>query len=238
MPIINRVNNLIAQVKKKILGNETEKDLNERRKRLLTKYEKFEKDIEEIHLNTQMKKFFQILNESDKLFSLDMLILIENILTFLNEIEKLLINGKRKLSTNIFDDFINIPLQHMIKYLFANNQYRNFAEQQLNDIQLELQRIRRLIYIETLVSSLNQKLNKIEQEGIDSMQYLTKKIGPFTLEDQLKFDNHAKALEHLGNLPGLGITDRERIAIVSALSLSKGHWFVCPKGHPYVIDDV
>ena len=29
---------------------------------------------------------------------------------------------------------------------------------------------------------------------------------------------------------GLGITDSERIEIVKAMGLSKGHWFKCPKG--------
>ena len=70
------------------------------------------------------------------------------------------------------------------------------------------------------------------------MQYLTKKTGPFTEEDLQKFDSLVKKLQHLNNLPGLGITERERVAIVSALNMSQGHWYVCPKGHPYVITEV
>ncbi len=95
-----------------------------------------------------------------------------------------------------------------------------------------------MIYIEALVVSLKQSLKPNEKEGLDSMQYLTKKAGPFTTEDQQKFDSLLKQLEHLNNLPGLGITERERVAIVSALSMGKGHWYVCPKGHPYVITEV
>jgi hypothetical protein len=118
------------------------------------------------------------------------------------------------------------------------NKYRNLAEQQINDIQAELERIRRLIYIEALVFSLKQSLKPNDQEGIDSMQNLTKKAGPFTNEDKQKFDGLAKKFEHLNNLPGLGITERERVAIVSALNMTKGHWYVCPQGHPYVITEV
>ncbi|CAF1113620.1 unnamed protein product [Adineta steineri] len=69
------------------------------------------------------------------------------------------------------------------------------------------------------------------------MQYLTKKPGPFTEQDKQKFDTLVKKFQHLNNLPGLGITERERLAIVGALSLTQGHWYVCPKGHPYVITE-
>jgi hypothetical protein len=131
-------------------------------------------------------------------------------------------------------------LNHIVKYLFQHRQHRNFAEQQINDIQAELKRIHRLIYIEAIVSSLKSTrvLKADEKESIDSMQYLTKKTGPFTNEDLQKFDSLVKKLEHLNNLPGLGITERERVAIVSALNMARGHWYVCPKGHPYVITEV
>ncbi len=234
MPIINQVNNLIAQVKKKILGIQSEHDI----KYLTKEFEQIEGNLKEIILNGQMKKFFETLYDPDKIFSNDILILMKNILVFLNEIDKLLIDGKNKLPINIFEDLVSLPLNHIVKYLFAHQHYRNFAEQQIKDIQAELERIRRLIYIETLSISLKQHLKPNEKEGIDSMQYLTKKTGSFTDDDQRKFDNLVKKFEYLNNLPGLGITERERIAIVSALNMSQGHWYVCPKGHPYVITEV
>ncbi|CAF5211440.1 unnamed protein product, partial [Rotaria magnacalcarata] len=165
-----------------------------------------------------------------------------NTLSFLNEIDKLLIDGRKKLQMNIFDDLVSLPLNHIVKYLFAHPPYRNFAEQQINDIEAELLRINRLIFIETLLHSLKQqastqKLNPADQEGLDSMKYLVKKAGPFTLLDKQKFDSLVKKLEHLNNLSGLGITERERVSIVAALNLAKGHWYVCPKGHPYVITE-
>jgi hypothetical protein len=70
------------------------------------------------------------------------------------------------------------------------------------------------------------------------MQCLTKKPGPFTQHDQRQFDELAKRFQHLNNLPGLGITESERVAIVSALNLTQGHWYICPNGHPYVITEV
>ncbi|CAF2465989.1 unnamed protein product [Rotaria sp. Silwood2] len=240
-PITNQVHNLIAQVKKKILGNQSEKDIEERRKRLIKDFEETENSLKEIELGHK-KNFFDKLYDPDNLFTDDILILIKNILTFLNEIDKLLIGGRKNLPINIFENLISLPLNNIIKYLFTHPQYRNFAEQQINDIEAELIRIRRVIYFETLVLSINQQnltrsLKTDEQEDIDSMQYLTNKIGPFTELDQQKFDSLVKKLGHLNNLPGLGITERERVAIVAALNLSKGHWYVCPKGHPYVITE-
>ena len=126
----------------------------------------------------------------------------------------------------------------MVVYLSTHRRHRSFAEQQTTDLEAELNRIRRLIYIEALVKSLTQKLKAHEQEGIDTMRYLTNKSGPFTSEDQQSFDSLVTEFKHLNNIAGLGITDRERIAIVSALNLDKGHWYVCPKGHPYIITEV
>ncbi|CAF0927851.1 unnamed protein product [Adineta steineri] len=237
MPIINRVDNLISQVKKKILGDTSEEEINHRRKQLITEYEKIKTNLKEIILNQSNSDFFSILYDKNYFFCDDKLNLMTNVIEFLNEIDTILIDGRKKIQGNIFEDQINFPLRHIVKYLFTQRLGRNFAEQQLKDIQFELKRIRRLIYIETLVLSLKKTLQTNEKDGIDSMQYLTKKTGPFTDEDQKQFDDLVKKFEYLNNLPGLGINENERIAIVSALKMSKGHWYLCPNGHPYVITE-
>ncbi|CAF0725958.1 unnamed protein product [Adineta steineri] len=240
MPIINQVHNLITKVKTKVLGNRTEQEMNDQRIRLVADFEQTKNNLKETNLE-QTKAFFATLYNPDGLLSDDILALMKNILLFLKEIDKLLIDGRKRLSDNTFDDLISAPLNHIIKYL-THRLHRNFSLQQTNDIQAELERIRRLIYIETLIHSyksqiLTRTLKKEDQEGLDSMQYLTKKPGPFTEQDKQKFDTLVKKFQHLNNLPGLGITERERLAIVGALSLTQGHWYVCPKGHPYVITE-
>lgn len=136
-----------------------------------------------------------------------------------------------------------MPLTNTARYVLSSSQYRNFAVQQIQDIQRELERIRRLIFIETISSSLEQQrlpreLKQNEKDAIATMQHLATKSGQFTEKDGQIFDGYKKQLEHLNNLPGLGINERERKAIVSALSMGQGHWYVCPKGHPYVITEV
>eukprot|EP00118_Oscarella_pearsei_P002948 m.12348 g.12348 ORF g.12348 m.12348 type:complete len:1904 (+) comp23991_c0_seq1:48-5759(+) len=47
-----------------------------------------------------------------------------------------------------------------------------------------------------------------------------------------------KAIKKVAESCGsLGISDAERIQIVQAMGLKKGHWYKCPKGHVYAIGD-
>ncbi|CAF2793462.1 unnamed protein product [Rotaria sp. Silwood2] len=237
MPILNRVHESISQVKRKILGNKSRQEMNYRRTQLIAEYEKIQRNLKEINLVQSITDLFSKLYKDDQFFSDDMFNLMTNLLVFLNEMDAILIKGRKKLQESVFEDLVNAPLRHIVKYLSAQRQDRNFAEQQLKDIQSEFKRIHRVIYIESLVSSLKRTLKEDEKECIDSMKNLTRKSGPFTDEDRQKFDDLVKKFEQINNLPGLGITDRERIAIVRALNISKGHWFICPNGHPYVITE-
>ena len=225
-------------MKKKILGNKSEEEINNRRKQLQTEYKNMKKDFKEIILDQTKTEFLSALFGERSFASDSTIDLMTNIMVFLNEIDQVLVDGRAKLPRDIFEDHVNFSLRHLTKYLFTQQNGRNFAEQQLQDIQSELERIRRVIYIETLVCSLQQTLQAHEQEGIESMQHLTKKPGPFTHQDRQTFDDLVKKFEYLNHLPGLGITERERKDIVSALNMKKGHWYVCPYGHPYVITEV
>ncbi|CAF4986027.1 unnamed protein product, partial [Rotaria sp. Silwood1] len=237
MPILNRVHESISQVKRKILGNKPRQEMAYQRTQLIAEYEKIQRNLKEINLVQSTRDLFSKLYKDNQFFSDDMFNLMTNTLAFLNEMDAILTDGRKKLQESVFEDLVNAPLRHIVKYLSAQRQDRNFAEQQLKDIQSEFKRIRRVIYIESLVSSLKQTLKQDEKECIDSMKNLTRKSGPFTDEDRQKFDDLVKKFEQINNLPGLGITDRERIAIVRALNISKGHWFICPNGHPYVITE-
>ena len=57
----------------------------------------------------------------------------------------------------------------------------------------------------------------MNKTGLIPCSILRRKPGPFTTDDQQKFDALVKTLEHLNNIPGLGITEREQVAIVTAL---------------------
>lgn len=237
MPIINKVHELISGIKKKILGNLSKKEINIRRENLIQEYDKLPQKLKEIYFDKTMQDFIMFY-ERIKLITGEMLDLLANIITFLNEIDKILITGRERLQRKIFEDLVHYPLCYVVKYLFAQKYYRNFAKQQLEDIQFEFERIRRVIYIEALIASLKQTLKADEKKSIELMQHLTQKPGPFTSQDRQTFDELVQQLQHFNNLPGLGITEHERKAIVSAFNLSKGHWYICPNGHPYIITEV
>ena len=151
------------------------------------------KNLKEIQLNKSMKDFFNVLYGKNSNFMDDILNLMENMIGFLNEIDTILIIGRDKLQRDIFEDQVNFPLRHIIKYLFTQRHNRNFATQQLNDILLEFKHIRGVIYIEALVSSLKGTLNPIKQQDmIDTMKHLANKSGPFTNEDRQYFDDLVK----------------------------------------------
>jgi hypothetical protein len=117
MPIINQVHNLIEQVKKKILGNQSDKQIEERRRQLVNEFERTETRLRQIDLG-QVKNFFSKLYDPDNLFSDDILILMNNILLFINEIERLLIEGRKKLPFNTFEDLVSVSISSY-HYLFS-----------------------------------------------------------------------------------------------------------------------
>ncbi len=58
MTILNQVHYLISQVKKKILGNKSKQEINNRRKQLITEYEKIKKNFKEVSLDESKILFF------------------------------------------------------------------------------------------------------------------------------------------------------------------------------------
>ena len=238
LPILNRVYHFIAQVKRKILGRLSETEINHEQQRLLVDYSNMKNNLQEITLDRSTDELFSGLFDEHNTLTEHVLNTIANLIVFLTEIDQLVFKGRRKLCEKIFQEQVRFPLGHLQTYLCTQRYSRNFAEQQLLDVQSELKRIGRVIIFETVVAELTQTLKTHEQEMFDSMQHLIKKSGPFTDSDRQAFDDLAKTFRDVVNLPGLGITEHERKDIVSALNISKGHWYVCPNGHPYLITEV
>jgi len=60
-------------------------------------------------------------------------------------------------------------------------------------------------------------------------------LEPFTVQRENELKVSFKRLSELQG--GLGISDRERQEIVTAMALGQGHWYKCPNGHIYAIGD-
>ncbi|KAJ8401330.1 hypothetical protein AAFF_G00385610 [Aldrovandia affinis] len=113
-----------------------------------------------------------------------------------------------------------------------------FSDQQTADLQSEAARL-------TCLAELNVRCEKASsgtlgvqvQADIAALRAVLEGTGPFARADEQRA---RRALEDLTKkLPcsGLGITDDERVMIVGAIGLSKGHWYKCPNGHVYAIGD-
>ncbi|CAF4022002.1 unnamed protein product [Adineta steineri] len=240
MPVINQVQDLIEQVKKKILGSRSEHELKEKRNCIIRKYKDTRANLKQIEYS-QITSLFSKLKSGDFLRH-EILILIENILIFIKTIDNLLNKGKKMLTIDVFKDQIHVPLMNILKYILAHEQSRNFAEQQIQDIQSEFERIRCVIIFESFDALLKQQnpirdLKPNEIDSIETIKKLVRKSGRFRETNKKEFFNEIEKVKHLENIPGLGINERERKAIVTALNMGKGHWYVCPKGHPYVITE-
>ena len=115
-----------------------------------------------------------------------------------------------------------------------------FTEQEINDIQTELDRLillykfmrfkERKTISETSVSrDLSLDVMVTEQHLTDGRR--------LSAQRRLHVDKTLAALKDVIPLTTLGISDDERVQIITAMGLSPGHWFKCIKGHIYAIGD-
>ena len=107
MPVINQVHNLIEQVKLKILGGQSEKQLKERIARVTNDYEKTEQQLKEVEPGL-FKRFFSMLISPNSFLTPDMLISMENTLVFIGDIDYLLVDGRKKLPIRKLDDLVGV----------------------------------------------------------------------------------------------------------------------------------
>ena len=114
------------------------------------------------------------------------------------------------------------------------------SNQQKSDIQSEIYRLMSLIKLLDVWCKLraHQKHLSVEDKSqLTSMVVRVHNSG--WKSDKLNEEEHDGILNFIAKMSEKykvsGITDAERIEIVEAIGLSKGHWFKCPNGHFYCI---
>ena len=58
---------------------------------------------------------------------------------------------------------------------------------------------------------------------------------PFTQTKEEEFKQLNVKLKK--SCTGLGVSEAERKEIIQATGLRRGHWYMCPNGHPYAIGE-
>ncbi|XP_074776511.1 NFX1-type zinc finger-containing protein 1 [Athene noctua] len=113
----------------------------------------------------------------------------------------------------------------------------SFTGQELSDLQLEIQRLTHSMNLLARCKGASGMITPALGVEIARVRAVLEGTKPFTEEDE----GAAKAdLERLcAALPrsGLGVSEAERVQIVSAIGCPRGHWFKCKNGHIYVIGD-
>jgi hypothetical protein len=168
------------------------------------------------------------------------LVAIENQMNIIKNVNDLIIKFKEDKKTGSFLEIYDKALTHLnAVYVFTLRKRRYFTTQETLDISNELERLRRLrIFMKykerrRVVEAVLSRALSID--FIELEAYLTgrRKMSP----NKLNFiDKTLDALKTAIPLSGLSISDKERLAIVTAIGLGQGHWFKCPKGEcSYII---
>ena len=113
------------------------------------------------------------------------------------------------------------------------------TSQQMEDIGLEISRM-------VLIFNVVDIKCKLKREGTSSLtrydkgiiQEASKLLLAGNKIEQAKLDQLKEQCGAIRRKVGLGVlTQEERIMIIRASGLGKGHWFKCPRGHVYAIGD-
>ncbi|KAL4221265.1 NFX1-type zinc finger-containing protein 1 [Mactra antiquata] len=124
----------------------------------------------------------------------------------------------------------------IIKLLLAPSDW--LSEQQIEDFSLELKRSHLIVKFADVLVKVKQA--KKEDQGYVPLNHIKKLLlqnRRFVEEKEKRVHAYLKELIDLTNVPGLGITEEERIEIVKAVGLTKGHWYKCPNNHVYAIGE-
>ncbi|CAH0548136.1 unnamed protein product, partial [Brassicogethes aeneus] len=125
----------------------------------------------------------------------------------------------------------------MIMNVLENDRDDRISDQEIDDINQELTRLQRIVQFERIVASKHYaQVKTIVAEHV--------RIIENNLFSKLRYTNEVDAniMENLKELntqaaSEVQITEAERLNIVRAMGMYKGHWFKCPKGHVYAIED-
>ncbi|XP_034726304.1 NFX1-type zinc finger-containing protein 1 isoform X2 [Etheostoma cragini] len=227
---INRSLSEIEMVKVKLHGRQ--EDIEEHRKALQNQWE----DNLLLHEMHHQEGYMRINDTLErKNLTEKHLWVLENKMDFLIRVVKL-----KKAQRENMSSMLSGRLGKYFKEFehWVNNWQQKFTDQQVFDLQRELRRI-------TLLTELNAHCHMAEMRGqsdkiISEVQTITKvleKFGQFTEQDQYGVEEAMKELDKKVPLTGLGINEEERKMIVSTMGMRPGHWYKCPNGHVYLIDD-
>ncbi|NXM50736.1 ZNFX1 protein, partial [Gymnorhina tibicen] len=158
--------------------------------------------------------------------------LIENLLNFYKRVAYL------THSMNRIDENERKGLKKRVDEVqeWLDKQRVSFTGQELADLQSEIQRLTELLSLLARCKASRMIPADIAAE-INSAREILEGTKKFTEEDEAAVKAHLKKINAGLPVSGLGISEAERVQIVSAIGCPRGHWFKCKNGHVYVIGE-
>ncbi|KAK2705482.1 hypothetical protein QYM36_015764 [Artemia franciscana] len=148
---------------------------------------------------------------------------------------------RRKFSQEELDDFLceieRLDLQKCLWFVQSAPMYKRLYEEESSSSWL-----RELVKISENLSLLPLRkyatLNNDFAFSVDSVELLLNGVNKLSLDELTATKSKIEGLLKLtASNVGLGISDRERKMIVTAMGMKQGHWFKCPNGHIYCITE-
>ncbi|NXV98239.1 ZNFX1 protein, partial [Calonectris borealis] len=113
----------------------------------------------------------------------------------------------------------------------------SFTGQELSDLQSEIQRLTYFLSLLTRCKGASGMITPALAAEIASARETLEGTKKFTEEDEAAVKADLERLCTALPVSGLGISEAERVQIVSAIGCPRGHWFKCRNGHIYVIGE-
>uniref|UniRef100_UPI00358FF488 NFX1-type zinc finger-containing protein 1 isoform X1 n=1 Tax=Myxine glutinosa TaxID=7769 RepID=UPI00358FF488 len=218
----------IEDVKEHVRGRNS--DIKRERLQLLDKISKSQNI--RLYCNTDGSTLEQMIRDASGLPELQA---CENRVGFLDQIGEL----RSKLYNFNSDSTKNVDqrLSEYIKWIIEPRS--RLFNQELVELQTELLRLSFLsqLLCRWIIANHGENASEDVQQKAKATFRVLESTKPFTKSDELFVQNRMAELCKAMPLSGLCINESERLEILQAMHMGKGHWFKCPNGHIYAIGD-
>lgn len=233
--VIKQQLNDIEKVKEKLLGKKSE--LEGKKERLSDRHFNMRSMLEEPDWQKLKRSILKLNSEW-------MAAVLENKLTLLErfcDTRKKMKSILGKVSREVLSEN-NLQGQQFgdeLCYLKMRFMSDGVTHRELRDINTEFSRLNLLLELCLLIHEIKSLALELEDSPRQMMTALREKLSSCKRIEDENLDemmNNLKAIRQ--SHPTLApLTEEEKKVIVSAIGLSKGHWFKCPMGHIYVIGE-
>ncbi|KAK2561506.1 NFX1-type zinc finger-containing protein 1 [Acropora cervicornis] len=136
----------------------------------------------------------------------------------------------------------NFDVYHLesdLSFLVKRFMSVNVTQRELHDISAEISRIKVQIELCLLSRDVRRLETELDEPSLQTMAEVRNKLSSGKRIEEEVLDEMLRSLANIRKTsPELNpLTLEEKKEIVSAIGLSKGHWFKCPRGHIYCIGE-